>query len=130
MNKDFERCCSFLADMIIKYAPVTITPYGRDIEPDVPDKEKVMDYFKKLSDIVGVDSMGWRYDPILDSHTVSSSNVVSSVRNLQGVPFTAVPSMKLLSGIAEMPLIKESITVQTVSQCMSLYWRMHFLRRL
>ena len=21
MNKDFERCCSFLADMIIKYAP-------------------------------------------------------------------------------------------------------------
>ena len=21
MNKDFKRCCSFLADMIIKYAP-------------------------------------------------------------------------------------------------------------
>ena len=21
MNKEFERCCSFLADMIIKYAP-------------------------------------------------------------------------------------------------------------
>ena len=21
MNKDFERCCSFLADMVIKYAP-------------------------------------------------------------------------------------------------------------
>ena len=21
MNKDFERCCSFLTDMIIKYAP-------------------------------------------------------------------------------------------------------------
>ena len=21
MNKDFERCCSFLADMIIKFAP-------------------------------------------------------------------------------------------------------------
>lgn len=55
-----------------QYWFVTITPYGRDIELNVPDKEKVMDDFKKLSDIVGVDSMGWRYDPILvdDKHSV------------------------------------------------------------
>ena len=55
-----------------QYWFVTITPYGRDIEPNVPDKEKVMDDFKKLSDIVGVDSIGWRYDPILvdDKHSV------------------------------------------------------------
>lgn len=55
-----------------QYWFVTVTPYGRDIEPNVPDKEKVMDDFKKLSDIVGVDSMGWRYDPILvdDKHSV------------------------------------------------------------
>ena len=43
---------------------VTITPYGKDIEPNVPDKETVMEGFKALSDVVGVDSMGWRYDPI------------------------------------------------------------------
>ena len=36
-----------------QYWFVTITPYGRDIEPNVPDKETV-----------GADSMGWRYDPI------------------------------------------------------------------
>ena len=48
-----------------QYWFVTITPYGRDIESNVPDKEKVMDDFKKLSDIVGVDSMGWRYDPMI-----------------------------------------------------------------
>ena len=55
-----------------QYWFVTITPYGRDIEPNVPDKEKVMDDFKKLSDIVGVDSMGWRYDPIFidDEHSI------------------------------------------------------------
>lgn len=47
-----------------QYWFVTITPYGKDIEPNVPDKEKVMEDFKRLSDIVGVDSMGWRYDPI------------------------------------------------------------------
>ena len=47
-----------------QYWFVTITPYGRDVEPNVPDKETVMEGFKKLSDVVGVDSMGWRYDPI------------------------------------------------------------------
>ena len=54
-----------------QYWFVTITPYGKDIEPNVPDKQKVMEDFKKLSDIVGVDSVGWRYDPIFvdDKHS-------------------------------------------------------------
>ncbi|MBR0510753.1 MAG: DUF1848 domain-containing protein [Clostridia bacterium] len=43
---------------------VTITPYGRDIEPNVPDKHRLLEDFKKLSDTVGVDATGWRYDPI------------------------------------------------------------------
>lgn len=47
-----------------QYWFVTITPYGKDIEPNVPEKENVMNDFKRLSDIVGVDSVGWRYDPI------------------------------------------------------------------
>lgn len=55
-----------------QYWFVTITPYGKEIEPNVPDKEKVMEDFKSLSDLVGVDSMGWRYDPIFvdDKHSV------------------------------------------------------------
>ena len=47
-----------------QYWFVTITPYGNDIEPNVPDKEIVMQDFKKLSNIVGIDGIGWRYDPI------------------------------------------------------------------
>lgn len=43
---------------------VTITPYGKDIEPNVPDKRAVMESFKQLSDFVGVNAVGWRYDPI------------------------------------------------------------------
>ena len=50
-----------------QYWFVTITPYGRDVEPNVPAKEKVMEDFKKLSDTVGVNSLGWRYDPIFIS---------------------------------------------------------------
>ena len=50
-----------------QYWFVTITPYGKEIEPHVPDKRNVLESFKRLSDTVGVDSMGWRYDPIFIS---------------------------------------------------------------
>ncbi len=43
---------------------VTITPYGRDVEPNVPDKHKLLDDFRQLSEMVGINSIGWRYDPI------------------------------------------------------------------
>ena len=47
-----------------QYWFVSITPYGRDIEPNVPDKHRIIEDFKRLSDIVGTQSIGWRYDPI------------------------------------------------------------------
>ena len=47
-----------------QYWFVTITPYGRDIEPNVKDKHQLLEDFKKLSGIVGANSIGWRYDPI------------------------------------------------------------------
>ncbi len=47
-----------------QYWFVTITPYGKEIEPNVPDKRQVLENFKTLSKFVGVDSIGWRYDPI------------------------------------------------------------------
>ena len=50
-----------------QYWFVTITPYGRDIEPNVPDKHRLLDDFRKLSDMVGIHSIGWRYDPIFVS---------------------------------------------------------------
>lgn len=50
-----------------QYWYVTITPYGKRIEPRVPNKLRVLDSFRRLSDIVGIDSIGWRYDPIFIS---------------------------------------------------------------
>ncbi|MBQ6222656.1 MAG: DUF1848 domain-containing protein [Solobacterium sp.] len=50
-----------------QYWFVTLTSYGRDIEPNVPDKHRLLEDFKKLSAIVGVNSIGWRYDPIFIS---------------------------------------------------------------
>ena len=62
-------------DLVKEYGQfwyVTITPYGKDIEPAVPDKEQVLESFAYLSGIVGKDAIGWRYDPIFvnDRYTV------------------------------------------------------------
>ena len=44
---------------------ITITPYGKDIEPNVPDKKQVISDFKKLSTHLGKYAVAVRYDPIL-----------------------------------------------------------------
>lgn len=77
LSPDVVDCLAFCTknpEPILKYLDeldiyrqfwfVTITPYGKDIEPNVPDKKKVMESFKKLSNHIGVDAIGWRYDPI------------------------------------------------------------------
>ena len=46
------------------YWNVTITPYGKEIEENVPYKKDVMDSFIELSKKVGIDNIVWRYDPI------------------------------------------------------------------
>lgn len=55
-----------------QYWFVTITPYGWDIEPGVPPVERVLESFRQLSDQVGADGVGWRYDPIFlsDKYTL------------------------------------------------------------
>ena len=65
-TKNPEPMLTYLDELDIykQYWFVTITPYGKDIEPNVPNKKKVMESFKKLSNYIGVDSIGWRYDPI------------------------------------------------------------------
>ncbi len=44
---------------------VTITPYGKDLEPRVPAKADVAESFREISDRIGADRCLWRYDPIL-----------------------------------------------------------------
>lgn len=44
---------------------VTITPYGRDIEPNVPPAEQAAEDLIALSMRLGKNCVSWRYDPIL-----------------------------------------------------------------
>lgn len=43
---------------------ITLTPYKKDIEPNVPPKGNVINDIKKISKIIGTDNLYVRYDPI------------------------------------------------------------------
>lgn len=47
------------------YFYYTITAYGKDVEPGVPDIDVSIETFLALSKIVGERRIAWRYDPIL-----------------------------------------------------------------
>lgn len=110
-----------------QYWFVTITPYGRDIEPNVPDKHHLLDVFRRLSDTVGVNAIGWRYDPIFlserytaDYHLRAFEQIASA---LDGYTKTAVisfidlypkvrrnfPEVREVPGEARLTLGKEMI---------------------
>ncbi len=44
---------------------VTLTPYKKDLEPNVPPKGKIIESIKKISKIIGNDNIYVRYDPII-----------------------------------------------------------------
>lgn len=47
------------------YFQFTITGYGKDVEPNIPDKRKsILPTFCKLSEKIGKERVIWRYDPI------------------------------------------------------------------
>ncbi|MBQ9025176.1 MAG: DUF1848 domain-containing protein [Methanobrevibacter sp.] len=43
---------------------ITLNPYGKDIEANVPDYKKVIRTFRDVSDTLSNDAIAWRYDPI------------------------------------------------------------------
>ncbi|WP_026882072.1 DUF1848 domain-containing protein [Clostridium akagii] len=61
---------------------VTITPYGKEIEPYVPPKEKVMEDFKKLSTLIGAEKVGWRYDPIFITNKYTLRNHIENFEKM------------------------------------------------
>jgi hypothetical protein len=47
------------------YFQFTLTPYSKDIEPNLPPKAEVLNTFLRLADKIGAKRIIWRYDPIL-----------------------------------------------------------------
>ena len=61
---------------------VTLTPYKKDIEPNVPPKGIIIEAIKKLSSIVGIDNLVVRYDPVFISDKYSANYHVKNFDRL------------------------------------------------
>ncbi|MCR5201952.1 MAG: DUF1848 domain-containing protein [Lachnospiraceae bacterium] len=73
-------------DAFKKIFHITITPYGREIEPNVPEYPKVLETFKRVSEFCGKNAMALRYDPIfisekytVDFHKEAFSKMVTTL---------------------------------------------------
>ena len=61
---------------------MTLTPYKKDIEPNVPPKGEIIEAIKKISNIVGVDNLYVRYDPIFISEKYNINYHIKSFDKL------------------------------------------------
>ena len=61
---------------------VTITPYGKDIEPNVPDRDIVIDGVKKLCSFPNNLFVGWRYDPIFFNNEFDAKRHIKEFRDI------------------------------------------------
>lgn len=75
---------------------VTITPYGADIEKNVPPIPAVTEAFKRLSQAVGINCVSLRYDPIFIDETYTVDYHINAfehlLNNLSGYTGQAVIS--------------------------------------
>ena len=81
------------------YFQFTLTGYGRDIEPGLPDKKKVLiPLFRKLADRIGKERVVWRYDPILFNGTYTMDYHLKTFEEMAKTlsPFTETCTVSFL----------------------------------
>ena len=61
---------------------ITLTPYKKDIEPNVIDKTKIIEGIKKISEILGCNNVVVRYDPIFINQQYTLSYHVKAFTKL------------------------------------------------
>lgn len=74
------------------YFQFTLTPYGRDIERNLRDKNDLINTFRRLSAMIGKYRVIWRYDPIIlnteltmDYHCKAFSEMCSELKGFTEV---------------------------------------------
>ena len=130
-SKNYKPILKHIGDIDEKYnilCNYTITAYGKDIEPKVPPINQSIKTLKRLSDIVVVNKILWRYDPILltekytvEKHLETFEYMAEKISPLvyrcifsfvdmykkveenmpEIIPFTDEDKVKLLKGIGE-----------------------------
>lgn len=65
------------------YFQFTLTGYGRDIEPGLPDKKgRLIPVFQRLSEKIGKERVVWRYDPIIITDVYSKEYHLKAFREI------------------------------------------------
>lgn len=67
-SKNYKPMLKYMKELNEKFRIIchyTITAYGKDVEPNVPDIDESINTLIELSKIVGKEKVIWRYDPIL-----------------------------------------------------------------
>ena len=105
------------------YFQFSITPYGTDIEPNLPPKNTdLITTFKRISEIIGADRIIWRYDPILlsdkynfDYHIKAFRKIAEKLHNYTRkvtISFIDTDYKGLKSNLSELKLINFSHDTQ------------------
>ncbi|MDR2006029.1 MAG: DUF1848 domain-containing protein [Acidaminococcales bacterium] len=66
------------------YLQFSLTPYGRDIETNLPDKETLIATFRRIGEKIGAERLVWRYDPIIVSGRFPPERHIEAFRRLAG----------------------------------------------
>ena len=76
-----------ITDRFRTYFFYTITSYGTDLEPNIPDTEQAIETLIALSETVGKQRVAWRYDPVLitdvytaEKHFLAFDRILRKVR--------------------------------------------------
>ncbi|MDR3349934.1 MAG: DUF1848 domain-containing protein [Acidaminococcales bacterium] len=66
------------------YLQFSLTPYGRDIETNLPEKKALVKTFRQTGKKIGAERLVWRYDPIIVSEQFPPERHVDAFRRLAG----------------------------------------------
>lgn len=67
------------------YFQFTLTGYGKDVEPNLPNKRgELIPIFKRLSEKIGKEKVIWRYDPILISRRYTMDYHLKAFEEIAG----------------------------------------------
>lgn len=80
-SKNYKPILKYMDELNSKYRLIchyTITAYGKDVEPNVPDIDESIDTLIKLSNIIGKEKVIWRYDPLLITNNYSIDHIITT----------------------------------------------------
>jgi hypothetical protein len=78
----FKRLDNLNRQALPYYVLFTITPYGRDLERNLPSQRELIHTFRKLSEKIGKERVIWRYDPVLFSAEIDTCFHIQHFANL------------------------------------------------